>query len=203
MKHNKDEKLYAVLFISRAKDNENVENYKERKISFLHYLESSTAVSSILDAFNRFKDAGVSGETSRMYVSLNARDPQKVQNQLIHYAIDNELPLTQMDGLLVSLAMSKCAAERKWLFDFDSRDPILLAEFENELYNILQQDANACNIVFSQVVKHYPTPHGYAVVTYHGLDIRKLSPKFQELLKGKDGITLKKDDMLFVCSGTR
>lgn len=203
MKHDKAKKLYAVLFISRTKDNEDVENFKERKVSFLHYLKGPTEYDPLVDAFQRFKDKGVYKETSRMYISLNARDPQKVQNQLIHYAIDNELPLTQMDGLLVSLAMSKCAAERKWLFDFDSKDPLLLAEFENELFNILQQDASVSDIVFSQLVQHYPTPHGYAVVTYHGLDIRKLSPKFQELLKGKDGITLKKDDMLFVCSGTR
>lgn len=203
MKHDKAKKLYAVLFISRTKDNEDVENFKERKVSFLHYLKGSTDIESLSSTFNRFVNAGVAGETSRMYVSINARDPEKVQKQLIHYAIDNELPLDHMDGLLVSLAMQKCAAERKWLFDFDSQDTKLLAEFEDELFSMLKEDAKVSDIVASQLIKHYKTPHGYAVVVYHGLDIHKLSTKFQELLKEKDGITLKKDDMLCTSWATK
>ena len=65
--------LHNVLFVSRNKDNVDVENFKERRKAFV-----STRTPEQLKAdFDFFKNQGQPGETSRFYYSVNARDEKK------------------------------------------------------------------------------------------------------------------------------
>ena len=52
----------------------------------------------------------------------------------MHELFDDNVELTKLDSKLASLAAkSKCAAEKKWMFDFNSKNESLLNEFVKEL----------------------------------------------------------------------
>lgn len=67
------ETLNVVLFTSRNKDNRHVENFKERRESFVTTLSAD----ELQDRFDRFVQSGVDGEMSRMYISINPRSNEK------------------------------------------------------------------------------------------------------------------------------
>lgn len=169
--------LRVVLFISRNKDNKDVENFKERRMSFITTKEPD----ELAGRFGNFIKDGVRGELSRFYISVNARDPEKVRKDLIHFLIDEpNFDLTHINGKLASIAQQKkCASEKKWMFDFDIDDYGKCKEFI--------KDIQAYGGTFDYA---FPTPHGYAIVTRHGFDTREL------LKKWGDNVTLKRDDML-------
>lgn len=134
------------------------------------------------ETFIDFVNKGLDGEMSRMYVSVNTRDEDKVKRELMHELFDNNVDLVKMESKLASLAAkSKCASEKKWMFDFDSEDKSLLNEFVKELE------------VLSEKLKPvvYKTPNGYAVVVERGFDSR-------DLLNRYPFVELKRDDMLCV-----
>ena len=178
--YNKDSSpVNVVLFISRNKDNKEVEGFKERRLSFI--TTESIDSPKLVYEFEKFVNAGVKSEVSRMYYSVNERDNDKIYKLFLHFLIDNpEFNLCAVMPKLAGLAATKeCAATKRWLFDFDLDNNEAVTEFKND---ILLIDSNVD-------VKIHKTPHGYAVVTNRGFDTRKLLNKWQD-------VTLKRDDML-------
>ena len=166
--------LYGVFFCSRNKDNKDLENFSERRRAFL-----STDISKAERDFEHFVEDGRDGEFCRMYVSVNSRDRNKTRQGVLHWLIDDAEPNLEMtQAKICGIAMKHENAEtKKWLFDFDSEDMTQLEDFLEELCDM--------GIKF----KYFKTPHGYAVITDHGFDTR-------EILKDRDFVTLKRDDML-------
>ena len=166
--------LYGVFFCSRNKDNKDLENFSERRHSFL-----STDISKAERDFEHFVEDGRDGEFCRMYVSVNTRNRTKTRQGVLHWLIDDANPnLEMIQAKICGVAMKHENAEtKKWLFDFDSEDLTELAKFRSELYD------------YDVPHEVHKTPHGYAVITDHGFDTR-------EILKDRDYVTLKRDDML-------
>lgn len=168
--------LRVVFFCSRNKDNEGVEGFEQRNRKFL----STKSDEELMQRFEEFVFSGVPGEFCRFYATVNARDNAKVARALTHWMVDH--PDQEMDHLesrVVSIAaQAECAAEKKWMFDFDA-DPALLDEFKG--------DVAACDDKVE--LEAFPTPNGLCIITNRGFDTRKLD------LGGKwKDVGLKKDD---------
>lgn len=173
------EPIHVVLFVSRNKDNLFIPDFKERRKSFITHKKAE----DLKEEFNDFVSHGREGEMCRMYYSVNARDPQKIHTQLMHFLFDNpDFNLCSIAPKLAGIAAQKeCALEKKWMFDFDSKDDI----------DWFLADIHSCTD--GEVTpKLYPTPHGYAVIVDHGFDTRELMEDW------KDIVTLKRDDLLCV-----
>lgn len=166
--------LYGVFFCSRNKDNKDLENFSERRRAFL-----STDISKAERDFNHFVEDGRDGEFCRMYVSVNSRNREKIKKDTLHWLIDEDNPNFELiQAKICGIAMQHGNSEtKKWLFDFDSEDSI---EIGNFIANLSEYDVH---------YEVHKTPHGYAIITDHGFDTR-------ELLKDRDYVTLKRDDML-------
>lgn len=109
--------MSIIMLRSRNKDNKDIAGFKERTKLFLtdkpphhHFTE-----------FKRFVAGGVPGEFSRMYISVNARDTDKVKKALLCKMIsDDQFDLRNLNNAMVSVAMQKeNAAEKRWMFDYD------------------------------------------------------------------------------------
>ena len=180
-----------VLFISRNKDNKNVEGFKQRSQTFLtnkqyNFVEDGL---DLLKDFKNFVSKGVLGETSRWYMSINERDSNKVNNKLVHYLIDHpEMNPASIPSKSVSLAQSiECAVTEKWLFDFDSDDYKNMLEFKEDIHKIIGVD--------KQEIVHYETMNGYAVIVPHGFDTRGLLAKWN---KEETIVEVKRDGMVLL-----
>jgi hypothetical protein len=172
--------LYVVLFISRNKDNKDVENFKERRKSFI----TTKTPEELNNTFKHFVEDGVDGEMCRFYYSVNSRDATKVKKQLLHFLIDEDFNLTHLDGKLASIAAKKeCAKTKHWMFDFDSDDKIKVSEFLTDISKCVTEPLK------TEIRK---TPHGYAIITERGFDTRQLGLED----KWWNIATLKKDDLL-------
>lgn len=168
--------LRVALFISRNKDNSDVPGFEQRSRKFL----TDKTDDELRERFEEFVYAGVPGEFCRLYVSVNARDNEKVQRGLMHWLVDHpDQDMAHIESRTVAIAAkSECAAERKWMFDFDT-DVSLLPEFE--------ADVAACDP--NVELEAFATPNGLCVITSRGFDVRKLD------LGGKwRDVELKKDD---------
>ena len=180
-----------VLFISRNKDNKNVEGFKQRSQTFLtnkqyNFVEDGL---DLLKDFKNFVSKGVLRETSRWYMSINERDSNKVNNKLVHYLIDHpEMNPASIPSKSVSLAQSiECAVTEKWLFDFDSDDYKNMLEFKEDIHKIIGVD--------KQEIVHYETMNGYAVIVPHGFDTRGLLAKWN---KEETIVEVKRDGMVLL-----
>ena len=172
--------IYVVLFVSRNKDNTCVENFVERRMSFITH---DTLDSEVLKRkFSDFVNAGQPGETSRLYYSVNERDGEKIYKALLHFLIDNpEFNLCSIGSKLAGIAASKeCAKTKRWMFDFDIDDENKVKEFCEDIANI---DKEVKVIVCK-------TPHCYAIITDRGFDTRELFKKWNQ------DVGLKRDDLL-------
>lgn len=177
-----DSPIHVVLFVSRNKDNKNIEGFEERRMSFITH-EPLTSI-KLKEKFSDFVNHGLLGETSRMYYSVNARDGEKIHRALLHFLFDNpSFNLCSIQSKLAGIAAQKeMAAEKRWMFDFDIDDETAVKKFCND---ILAIDNDA-------IYGYRKTPHGYAVVTDHGFDCRALMEKW-----GSD-VTLKRDDLICI-----
>ena len=175
-----DKPIHVVLFISRNKDNRNINNFHERRESFI---TTKNAADLELD-FEAFVRSGRPGELSRMYYSVNARNSKKIHKALLHYLIDNpEFNLCSIQSKLAGIASTKeCSAENHWLIDFDDKN---ISEFESDLNEA------------APGVKYltYTTVNGFAVVVDRGFDTRTLLNKWGSVA------TVKKDDLLLCMWG--
>lgn len=186
-------KYFTVMFTSRNKDNKELEGFKQRTKAFLynHDLEDDLNLSDTImwivlelrEEFAHFVDQGVRGETSRMYVSINPRNTDKANVDLVHYLIDN--PNTSPNNVynkLVSFASKKeNALSQRWLFDIDTDN-------REEFYSVLDGikyygEFNESSLALSKTV------NGYAIVVPHGFDSRKV-------LEEHDFVELKRDGNL-------
>ena len=94
-----EKELSVVLFISRNKDNKSVPDFKERSYSFI--ISDSKPTNNLIKDFSNFVNKGVPGELSRLYFSINTRDRNKVQKDLIHFLIDEpNFDLTSINSKL-------------------------------------------------------------------------------------------------------
>lgn len=199
--------LRVYLFVSRNKDNKELKEsgYRERRRSFLAY--DSIDPAALNQRFHEFVLEGVPGEVSRMYRSVNARDPEKVRKALMIELITNDnLHIGRISSITAGIAAQKeCAAEKKWLIDFDSQDP-------DQLHDALEDITKALMDVFrirarrekeeksdaeleqeaAEAIAVYPTLHGYAIVTDCGFDSREFVKKWEGVAE------IKKDDLLFM-----
>ena len=174
--------IYVVLFVSRKKDNTHIENFVERRESFItHHAWDSEYLQN---KFNEFVNRGKNTELSRMYFSVNERDPNKIYKELLHFLIDNpDFNLCSISPKLAGIAATKeCALSKRWMFDFDNPDINLANEFINDISKLI-------DIPLKTTI--YPTPHGFAIVTERGFDCRSLLEKYNY-------VTLKRDDLLCV-----
>lgn len=174
--------IHVVLLVSRKKDNQDIPDFKERRQSFITH---KTIRELMNNEFLHFVQDGHFGETSRLYYSVNARDPEKIHKQLLHFLIDEpEFNLCSIQPKLAGIAAQKeCALEKKWMFDFDNSDSELANQFTQDIYEIVPD---------AEVVK-YKTPHGYAIVVDKHFDTRELLDRWHD--KDVD-VTLKRDDLL-------
>lgn len=186
-------KYFTVMFTSRNKDNKELEGFKQRTKAFLHNHDleddlnlSDTIMWIVLELrkeFAYFVDQGVRGETSRMYISINPRNIDKANTDLVHYLIDN--PNTSPNKVynkLVSFASKKeNALSQRWLFDIDTDKE---EEFNSVLDSIKYYgEFNESSLALSKTV------NGYAIVVPHGFDSRKV-------LEEHDFVELKRDGSL-------
>lgn len=196
-KHN-NEDFYCVLFISRNKDNKNVENFKPRRQSFLISDFNEIYTYRFIQKFINFRDEGVSGELSRCYISFNLRDASKVRKSLLIDLIeDDDVSLTHITSRIVSLGMKAGMNKTKrWLFDVDILDEDKVNEFLKELESYGYKETNLKSfftIESSELLYHKRnTINGYAILVNRGFDTR-------EILKDReDWVTLKRDDLIFI-----
>ena len=181
---------FTVMFTSRNKDNKELDGFKQRTKAFLHKrdLEDDLNLTDTIEGvvlelkeeFLYFVDQGVRGETSRMYVSINPRNTDKANIDLVHYLIDN--PSTSPNNVynkLVSFASKKeNALSQRWLFDIDTDNE---EEFNSVLDSIKYYGKfNESSLTLSRTV------NGYAIVVPHGFDSRKV-------LEEHDFVELKRD----------
>jgi len=187
MKNNKwsvesfsNKPIHVVLFCSRNKDNKHLEDFKERRKSFITH----KTVAELEAEFNDFVSHGREGEMCRMYYSVNARDPQKIHTQLMHFLFDNpDFNLCSIAPKLAGIAAKKeCALEKRWMFDFDLDNKEMVSLFETDIIYTYGS--------VIEKIERYKTPHGYAVIVDHGFDTRELMKKWGEVA------TLKRDDLL-------
>lgn len=193
MKNNKwsvesfsNKPIHVVLFCSRNKDNKHLPDFKERRKSFITH----KTIEELEEEFNDFVSHGREGEMCRLYYSVNARDPQKIHTQLMHFLFDNpDFNLCSIAPKLAGIAAQKeCALEKKWMFDFDSDNSGVAQQFLMDVSFYLNNTLSPelC------VPKLYKTPHGYAIVIKRGFDTRKLLEDWGGI------VTLKRDDLLCV-----
>lgn len=180
-----DNPIHVVLFVSRNKDNKDVKDFEERRTSFI---TNQLMFSEYLDTkFDTFVQQGVPGEMSRMYYSVNARNLKKIHNQLLHFLIDEpDFNLCSISSKIAGIAaLRECAAQKRWMFDFDISSEEKVIQFVEDIKTIASTDENPIS------VEVRPTPHGYAVITNRGFDTRELYKKWDESL-----VSLKRDDLL-------
>ena len=105
----------VVLFKTRNKDNKHIEGFKENTKQFL-----VTDIDNVSEKFDKFVSKQPEGVLCRCYVSVNKRNGDLIQKQLISYLALNDMDLSKIESKSVSLAMlPQCATSKKWLFDFD------------------------------------------------------------------------------------
>ena len=185
---NKEE-IWTILFVSRNKDNRDVENFNQRKKSFV----STKKPEDLLKEFEVFVNEGVENEFSRFYVSINSRSNTKTFKALQHKMLDEEFNLATMSQRIAAIASKTENAyeKNKWLFDFDPIENVDLEEslefFIEDVYQAYNETDNRKEPL--EVIKH-KTPNGYAVITNQRFDTRKLMEKW------KDNVELKRDDLL-------
>ena len=166
----------VVLFKARNKDNKHIESFKENSKQFL-----VTDTSKVSEKFEQFVSKQLDGVLCRCYMSVNRRNGDLIQKQLISYLALNDMDLCKIESKTVSIAMlPQCATSKKWLFDFDYEEEHLVKEFVEDIHKI----DSTLEVAYTKTV------HGYAVVTEHSFDIRTLLAKWSECENKKDGMLL-------------
>lgn len=174
--------LKSILFVSRNKDNKHIPNFKERR-----YVRLTTKTAEELKKdFDHWAAKGPDGEFCRFYMKINRRDPLKTKKKLIEELIFNDnFDLVAAEAKIAGIANKKeCAAERKWLFDFDDTED-KLEEFINDI-----KEYDKASVPLE--IEIHKTPNGHAVIVSRGFDTRELMNKWNATVE------LKKDEMLCV-----
>lgn len=189
---------YGILFVSRHKDNKEVEGYHERRKAFL----TTKSDDDLMQKFEQFVQEGVPGETSRFYRSVNTRDVEKTRKGVITRLVnDDDFDMCHMDSLVISIAAKpQNALTKYWLFDVDTMDKAEQVEIYNDIaaatkaMRIGEMEAKDGPYVFPVYfgIDIFKTPHGLAITTYDHFDTRELIKKWEGKLE------LKRDGLRFV-----
>ena len=177
--------LRVISFVSRPKDNIEVEGFSSRKTSFI----STMTDEELVPIFEAWAKQGKKNEFSRMYVSLNKRNHKTVQLSLMHYLLDNQdLNLGSLDSRIAMIAAQpEHALESKYFYDFDA-DAEQLKEFLSDLaiaYEETKKINKKLTGEFTFSVR--TTPNYYAVILEQRFKTDWVDEKWKEL------VTLKKD----------
>lgn len=175
--------IYVVLFVSRRKDNMDIEGFEERRMSFITHDNYDDV--RLQTKFREFVNRGRKGEFSRMYISINERDGIAIHKKLLLFLIESpDFNLCSIESKLAGIAAQKeCAKTKRWMFDFDSKDDEIREEFLYDLRDAIGDETCGIHV--------HETPHGYAIITDHGFDTRELVKKWPD-------VGLKRDDLLCV-----
>ena len=192
--------VYVVLFVSRNKDNKQLENFKERRNAFV----TTQTVEQLQSKFQAFVQEGQTGEMSRMYMSVNPHDNAKVQKALVHQLVDEQYNMATLPQRVAGLAARKENAygeNQKWLFDFDPVEgedtEQLLKEFLNDVqYEHEHTQTKHGKTRPQMTVEVHKTVNGYAVLVNQRFDTRALLEKWTN-------VELKRDDQLCVAWDTK
>ena len=175
----------VVLFVSRNKDNRDVEGFKERREAFV----TTRTPEQLTHEFDGFVSRGVKGEFCRMYISVNPRSNTKTFKAIQHKMLDGEFNLAVLPAKVAAVAAKKensyYPSGKTWLFDFDPVEhgntyDAMLA-FVDDLQQYISED---------DISVHH-TPNGYAILTTKHFDPRELLDKWSN-------VSLKRDEMLCV-----
>lgn len=188
--NNPSDDVFVVLFVTRNKDNKELENFKERRMAFL----TTRTPDELLPEFETF--ANKQEAFSRMYYSVNARSNAKTQKLLMHHLLDNDYNMATLPQRVASFAAQKeCLADAKtarWLFDFDPVEgedtDKLLEAFVDRLYTEAEKSRSPKTKELEFKVETHKTPNGYAVLTNCKFDTRQLLVDFPNA-------ELKRDDL--------
>lgn len=177
--------LRVISFVSRPKDNIEVEDFSSRKTSFV----STMTDEELVPIFEAWAKQGKKNEFSRMYVSLNKRNHKTIQHSLMHYLLDHQdLNLESLDSRIAMIAAQpEHALESKYFYDFDA-DSEQLKEFLSDLaiaYEETKKVNKKLTDDFKVAVR--TTPNYYAVI----LEQRFKTDWVEEKWKGL--VELKKD----------
>ena len=184
------ETLNVVLFTSRNKDNRHVENFKERRESFVRTLSAESE--SLKDRFDRFVQSGVDGEMSRMYISINPRSNEKTSKDLMKKMLSDNVSLARVPEMTARLASKKENAfdpkNLKWMFDVD---PHASLDLEYVVETIMLDIAFAYYDPKKPTIniETYRTPNGYSIIVDQHFDTRPILSKWKN-------VELKRDAML-------
>lgn len=176
--------LRVISFVSRPKDNIEVEDFSSRKTSFI----STMTDEELTPIFEAWAKQGKKNEFSRMYVSLNKRNHKTIQHSLMHYLLDHQdLNLGSLDSRIAMIAAQpEHALESKYFYDFDA-DAEQLKEFISDLALAHEETKKVNKKLGEFKVEVRTTPNYYAVI----LEERFKTAEVEE--KWKDLVTLKKD----------
>lgn len=79
--------------------------FKERAKTILEYKENEA---DVMKAFRDFAAKGVSGESARLYRSVNSRNEEKVREELTIRLLRDKPSVTKLNGTLASVALKAC-----------------------------------------------------------------------------------------------
>lgn len=169
--------LRVILFVSRNKDNSHLDSFKERKKAFLAYLDGYNIPEWLSEEFDDFVSKGQFTEMCRMYISINARDPDKIKKDLAVKLIQDPegVDLTKADAIVARAAAhdkNKRSDQKRWLFDWDRPITTQTRDQFNKFCEYVNESGGGVTV--------YPTPHGAAVLAEHGFDTRELATNYGE-----------------------
>ena len=193
---NTETPINVVLFISRNKDNKDIENFKERRNAFVTTRDKHDF--RLIEDFNAFVRKGQPNEMCRMYFSVNPRSNEKTQKALLHQLIDEQYNMATMPQRIAAIAAKKENAadskHLKWLFDFDPVEGENLDDLVNAFVDDINHYHNSTRTKNNEKrpqinIDGYKTPNGYAIIVDQRFDTR-------ELLQKWTNVELKRDDLL-------
>lgn len=196
--NNTETPINVVLFVSRNKDNKDIENFKERRNAFVTTRDKHDF--RLIEDFNAFVRKGQPNEMCRMYFSVNPRSNEKTQKALLHQLIDEQYNMATMPQRIAAIAAKKENAadskHLKWLFDFDPVEGENLDELVNAFVDDINHYHNNTRTKNNKKrppinIEGYKTPNGYAIIVDQRFDTR-------ELLQKWTNVELKRDDLLCV-----
>ena len=193
---NTETPINVVLFVSRNKDNKDIENFKERRNAFVTTRDKHDF--RLIEDFNAFVRKGQPNEMCRMYFSVNPRSNEKTQKALLHQLIDEQYNMATMPQRIAAIAAKKENAadskHLKWLFDFDPVEGENLDDLVNAFVDDINHYHNSTRTKNNEKrppinIDGYKTPNGYAIIVDQRFDTR-------ELLQKWTNVELKRDDLL-------
>lgn len=163
--------MRVACFVSRHKDNDLYsEGFVPRKLRFLVPCDNDGVLSGevrdmIMERFSQFTSQGLQGEYSRFYLSADVYSNERVYSALMHELVDKRVDLSRIESQVAHIALKSQPVLTRVVCDLDTVDMGEIHQFIGAL-ELLDSD---------NILRFYPTPHGYHVVTRSRFDTRRLS----------------------------